>query len=359
MEVELNQALLATRPRDDLTLLALCAFGLSGRHRVLPDRRELWNNWAAQLPTHIAEEVYFAWDASESQASIGNASESISVRPVVPLEFGRSPIELSPSEALALLGRPLRILLENGRNDRAFLLAFADGPSRTALENAEREGWIVFETAGGIGELLHRIQDAPNAAPREVFRAIYICDSDARESGRPSTESVNVQSALSQLSSRYHRSSGYFGIVLSRRAAENYAPPAAILDWASTLEPRQLSGAMKQASTPEGRGALAGQPGAQGSSRRRILAAIAFRELSTDLRCFLDMKEGRERRSGSGQRTVRTADVVWNRLDEFQQAVLFNGFGATFAAEFYTDRTDLPDETGEIANFLRTIKERL
>jgi hypothetical protein len=149
-------------------------------------------------------------------------------------QFGATPLVVTPSEALALLGRPLRVLLENGRNDRAFVLAFADRASHDALRKAEREGWIVFETAGGIGELLVRIRAAPEGEPREAFRTLYRCDSDARAPGHPTNQAATVQQKLGELSLRYARRAGHFGAVLGRRAAERYAPPGDVVAWAAT-----------------------------------------------------------------------------------------------------------------------------
>ena len=65
MEVELDRALLDSPPTGSLLILALCAFGAQGRHRILPDDRLFWNQWAALLPSDLADEVRLAWDESE------------------------------------------------------------------------------------------------------------------------------------------------------------------------------------------------------------------------------------------------------------------------------------------------------
>jgi hypothetical protein len=360
VEVELQRDLLTARPREDLLLLALCAFGLAGRHRILPDDRAAWESWAATLPAHLTDEVCLVWDEGERRAAVGSPSERVAVAPVAVSQFDTIPLVITPSEALALLGRPLRVLLENGRNDRAFVLAFADGASHQVLVEAEREGWVVFETAGGIGELLKRIDAAPDSAPREVFRTMYLCDSDARQPGTPSNEAVTVQQNLTDLSALYGRPAGYFGAVLGRRAAENYAPPSDVLAWACAGFGRRAPGVIQQAKTASGRMMLAGEPGQPASARRRLLAAIALKELPPDARGFLDMKEGRwHRNTPPKPDTVRTIDIVWNPLDAFQQVALLDGFGAGFSADFYGTRRGLKDETGEVAALLATILERL
>jgi len=266
VEVELRQDLLTARTREELTLLALCAFGLSGRHRVVLDDRSAWEPWAETLPAGLRDEVHLVWDEGERRRYAGGPSERVAVALAAASRFDATPLVVTPTEALALLGRPLRVLLENGRNDRAFVLAFADTATRLALEVAEREGWIVFETAGGIGELLVRIRAAPEGAPREVFRTMFLCDSDAREPGHRTREATTVQEKLAELSVLYGRPAGRFGAVLGRRAAENYAPPGDLLAWASAGFGRRASGVIEQAKTEQGRAMLAGE---QGSPRAR------------------------------------------------------------------------------------------
>jgi hypothetical protein len=358
VQVELDRALLMARQREDLALLALCAFGLSGRHRVVLDDRAAWESWAETLPADLREEVRLVWDEGERRRYAGGPSERVAVAPTAASRFDATPLVVTPSEALALLGRPLRVLLENGRNDRAFVLAFADPATRRALEIAEREGWIVFETAGGISELLLRIRGAPEGEPREVFRTMFLCDSDAREPGRLTSEATTVLVYLTELSILYGRPLGHFGAVLSRRAAENYAPPGDVLAWASAGFGRRASGVIEQARTEQGRAMLASDIGEPASTRRRLLAAIALRELVPNARAFFDMKHGRLKDGA-----IRTADIVWNPLDAFQQAALLNGFGAGFAADYYAehckDRPSLVDETGDITKILATLLERL
>src|SRR6185312_15301349 len=211
-------------------------------------------------------------------------------------------------------------------------LAFADTATRRALEDAEREGWVVFETAGGVGELVVRINAVPDGAPREVFRTMYLCDSDAREPGHRTDEARIVEGKLGELSRGYKRPADHFGTVLSRRAAENYAPPGDVLAWASAGFGRRASGVIEQAKTAPGRAMLAGDAGDPASPRRRLLAAIALRELGPNARAFFDMKHGRLKDGA-----IRTVDAVWNPLDAFQQTALLNGLGAGFSADYYAD----------------------
>ncbi len=360
MQVELDQALLTAQAREDLTLLALCAFGLSGRHRIVVDDRAAWETWAETLPVDLCEEVLLVWDEGMQRKAIGSPSERVTVAPVPSSQFDATPLVVNPTEALVLLGRPLRVFLENNRNDGAFVLAFADAATRKAIEDAEREGWIVFEMGGGITELVERISQASGRKPREVFRTMYLCDSDAREPGKPSEKAATIHGKLGALSRGYKRPADHFGTVLTRRAAENYAPPGDVLAWACEAFGNDARKLIQEATTQAGRTKLALGAGNPGSTRRRLLAAIALKELGPEVRALIDMKEGREHHNPPPKPpTKRTEDSVWNVLDAFQKAALLDGFGARFSADFYTGRPGLKDETGEIPKLLATILQRL
>lgn len=361
MEVELDDSLLTVQPREDLTILALCAFGLSGRHRILPGSRPAWNHWAAGLPADLKDEVLLVWDEGEGRASKGAVSERVTVVPTGPDQFGQVPLRLTPPEALGLLGRPLRVFLENGRNDRGFLLAFADPATHAALLQAERAGWLVFETAGGITELALRAEDAAtHPAPREIFRTMYLCDSDALEENAPSREAIAIMNHLAFLAATYYRPAAHFGTVLGRRAAENYAPPDAVLQWAMESFGGGAAQIVQQAKDQSQHVALANDTGHPNSAKRRLLAAVALTDLPKNVRGHLDMKAGRIRHGTPPEPdVVRTIDSVWNNLDVFQKAALLDGFGARFSASFYGRAKGLKDETEEIPGFLARIVERV
>jgi hypothetical protein len=351
VQVELGDSLLSTQGPDVLLLVGICAFGYMGRHRVIPLNRGRWDEWAKQLPATLADELRLVWDEGEQQVALGAASERLEVRANAKLSFECYEILASPQDAFALLGRPLRVLLENGRNDRLFLLAFADAATLNALKRAEDAGWLVFETAGGIGELKVRLEKADEVAPLDAMRMMYLCDSDAREPGGRSAEATTVQSGLEGLEQRYRRQVGYFGCVLSRRSAENYAPPRAVLQWAKSHAPDAWR-LFEEASQPRTRDMLARNP-SRGSTHGCLLAAIALNELSPEIRAHIDMKSGR------GEASIRTIDAIWGRLNDFQQAALQEGFGSRFAASFFGDSRGLSDETGEVIALLQRILERL
>lgn len=350
MEVELDKALLTADGRDDLTLLALTAFGLSGRHRIIPDDPEPWTAWAKGFGKALDDEIAAAWEASEQSSGIGRAARRILVTPSARC-IGVKNTKLPPDEAFNLLARPLRVLLENGRTDRAFLLAFADPSTWKRLQEAEANGWLEFATAGGIGELKTRMTEA---APRlQILRTLYLCDRDAKLPGERSTDAAAIAGKLRALARLFMAPSEYFGAVLGRRAAENYAPPEVVLKWAIGIAGNHR--AVNRASDTHGRAELARSPAAAGSSLRRLYAAIALREIAKthpDVVEVLDMKRG----YGAGKHTDTT---IWDKLDAFQKAALADGFGKSFSSDFYAGRRDLNDTSGSISAFLKNMSERL
>lgn len=359
MEVELDDALLQAQPCEELAILAICALGQAGRHRVVPQNQTAWDAWASTLPQDLRDQVKAVWGEGLRRSSQGTASEQIRVTTTLNPRFTQNPLELNPSEALTLLGSPLRVFLENGRFDRTFLLAFADPATRKSLEDSEQAGWLVFETAGGVAELAARaLEAATHPVPREVFRTMYLCDSDARAPGVPEQTSAEVENSLNVLCQSYRRHPGHFGRVLSRRAAENYAPPGNVLAWAATQYGSGAPALIKEARQPAKRAQLALGTGNAGSHRRLLLAAVALRELNTpqsqDIVAHFDMKFGRYRNGN-----VRSIDALWNRLDDFQKAALNDGFGTSFSEVFYGSHRSLKDSSNELGPVMSQIVARI
>ena len=67
------------------------------------------------------------------RVALQNASDWKKVEPVLPI-----------SQVLNFLEKPFRILVENNRNDRAFLLAVANDADRHFVKSCEMNGWSLF-----------------------------------------------------------------------------------------------------------------------------------------------------------------------------------------------------------------------
>jgi len=131
-----------------------------------------------------------------------------------------SPPRLPPQAALALLRRPLRLLVENRQNDGAFLRAVAPGLWRERLVRALAHRWIELDHGGGstMKPLLEEV------SLEDSIRLWALFDSDAREPERPSAASEALDQVCEQKKIAHHR--------LQRRAIENYLPVKALEAWA-------------------------------------------------------------------------------------------------------------------------------
>lgn len=140
------------------------------------------------------------------------------------------------SLASRLLARPLKLLVENSRNDRAFLLQIAEPAARRSLNRAIRAGWIEFEMGGGINEVLQRLRgfnlevgSLDDQTWIELARLWVMFDRDADPGDRSqeSDASRRVREAAAQLTSPWALAAHQ----LERRAIENYIPGRTLRDW--------------------------------------------------------------------------------------------------------------------------------
>lgn len=83
--------------------------------------------------------------------------------------------EISIKQAYSLIEEPFKIFLENGRNDKNFLLFFSSINQKSHLQELVRTKEIVFEHGGGIGELRLMVQDTS----LKYNRSYFLFDSDA------------------------------------------------------------------------------------------------------------------------------------------------------------------------------------
>jgi len=129
---------------------------------------------------------------------------------------------LNLDDALMLAEAPLRIVVENRRNDGAFVGHIIPAPRRAAFERALNRGWLRFEHGGGDDVIgyAQALADHPN----EVLRAWALLDSDASAQNKPSTKALARRTALVNAKVNVH--------LLERRAIENYLPPSVVFDWA-------------------------------------------------------------------------------------------------------------------------------
>ncbi len=349
MRVELCSTLLDGR-HDPLLVLAIVQMGAAGRHRVLCDR-ERAKQWLEELPKDLREEFDNALDLSEQAEAAGPDVETVKVG-AQPGDFASAPMRLTPGQAMNLLTRPLQVVVENGRNDRDFLLAFAAPATRKRLEDAEKEGWLEFWNGGGIGGCLGRAEqlEQPTAS---TFRTLVYSDSDAREPNQPSDKAKKVADALDKAERAHNRPRGFFGKVLDRRAAENYAPFDRLAAWwwaekLGSAQQTQASKILKQREATQCK-ALALQDPIRFWVCAKVLAGTA-----EQVQAHYDVTQGRGRK---GQR--RTADTLWSTLSSWEQAALDGGLPKQRVREFFAQARDLHDASGELVEILQRICRNL
>jgi hypothetical protein len=135
--------------------------------------------------------------------------------------------------ACRLLWRPLKLLVENRRNDAAFLLRMAEPNHRRKLELAIEKGWVEFEMGGGLQEIQNRLEDlstsASDAQIIELARlwVMFDRDADPKDRSRESNASRIVREIAEQTTKPWPLAAHQ----LSRRAIENYVPPATLRSW--------------------------------------------------------------------------------------------------------------------------------
>lgn len=348
MRVEFATDLLERGAADRLLLLGILAFGANGRHRVLAADRPRYDAWVECLgDPELRDEVRLVFDEGERLEALGARSQGLEVA----VDSANS---VSLVFAFTLLGYPLRVLLENGRTDRDFLLAFADSATREKLEVAERNGWILFETGGGIGEVRKRLVEfAPSPWARD--RVYCVVDSDARAPGAISDGADKVISMLEDLASESALTVPEIGTVLSRRAVENYVDAQVLKRWLCTrLGQAAASKAIRrwERSRDAGESEVRGKTGPVGSYLRALFAVLALEKAPPVVWDHLDFSDGR------GEKGNRTAASIWEQLSPLAQSVLERGFTKPLLREFFAEQTDMSDTTGEIRPILNTILER-
>ena len=222
---------------DALDLMPIIWLGATGRHRVLvPDSpAPLWEAWLGALSPSVAAACRAVLDLSIRLEATEPAKHSVRIVTGGPSDWTTSVPRLVTSDALHLMHRPYRVLLENARADGAFILAMATAEERTFLQGRLDSEWLEFESCGGIEGLITR---AVGLRPRDDtrVRCSALFDSDASRPGAPSASAVSATASCGDVIHHYQ---------LSRRAVENYIPSPALERWGRERVPRQLAARRK------------------------------------------------------------------------------------------------------------------
>lgn len=357
MRVEIRRAALLSGNHYDTLLLGILALGLIGRHRIsLADFPAILDDWApTQSSCRLRDEVVLAIELSEEAETRGaRALHTIIVDDIAAPNWSTIPV-LGPEHALMLLARPFRVLLENGRNDGNFLLAHCSDVERRALDDASRKGWLEWVDTSGItgfhGMLNDNDEDGERVPESALIRIFALCDSDAQRPGHLSDQALVVQALIERHATKPFMQPARFGHVLSARAAENYADPDRVLDWARQewkLGSSECARLIATASTPAGRTTLAASPPA--GTAQLLLRSLAWQRLRPEQRRHIHAKKGFS--------SAENDSDLFADLEPFERSMFQHGFG-DLLKHFYRKQRAHPDPTGEIPLIIRTILGRL
>jgi|JI10StandDraft_1071094.scaffolds.fasta_scaffold20440_3 hypothetical protein len=229
--------------QNTLALLAIFQHGTEDRHVIITypvDGKELNPviiSWLESLPLGLQKTIQTVIDYGKETQLLPDT-----LRLVVTQDPDGSKINdrgwphVSLVDGLRLLRTTLTAILENRFGDRAFLTAIALPEHKSKLNQAVKEGWLCFESSGGIEQLVKRLKIQTDEATRPSrerkeaslaeLRWWCLCD---RDNSSPTGLSPNAQSV--ETARRKFLPELPYG-PLQRRTIENYLPMQIIQHWA-------------------------------------------------------------------------------------------------------------------------------
>ena len=310
-------------PTDLMVLLWL---GATGRHRiaVLDEKAPAYIAWLRQQDEVTRDE----WQRVVGESILQHVREP-SYYEILIVARGDStwsypsPI-LTVVDAIDLLLRPYRVLVENGFSDRAFLLSMCDRATREFIEEWCAREWVEIEHCGGNDHLEKRAKEArKHVGTRMRHSAIF--DGDGMRPRSPSAKSMGIRD-LCYPDVHHHQ--------LERRAIENYLPRAALERWVKL---------------------------AQGQERRQRAAQVAaLFALSADQRAHYNMKGG----FADDVPNARRAGDLFNGLAAEMFRLLDGGLDKKIAKLYQDDSVlyhelEQTDSIAKVQSFAREIVERI
>lgn len=225
-------------PSLSIAIISLLGLSKAGRIYIAVEDDEAlaYTDWLAKQNKETLDEWRVALDWSElDQAAFQIQSVLVSSRQDD--DWKADPPQLTVQSAVRLSARTFDILVENQRNDRAFLLAFA-GDSKAVLERLEQSNAIRFAGSGGIGELKAVIRDQVSRQQERRLKNFALFDSDGEAPGHVSTAAKAVLDEAAEHEVPSH--------CLERRAIENYLPLPAVFDFVGGRSSRDQRRALQK-----------------------------------------------------------------------------------------------------------------
>lgn len=249
MIVTLDAALFAPEAADDIALIGVISRGHQRykvqtwpayRSRRDPLRAAVVHRWLEAQSPRVRERLHVVLEEglkAPQYMLTGGARESCIIiehreAPEWPDDLVQKPARLPLTAAQELLERPLHLLLENGRNDWAFLAKVVPTHWKARWERAVANRWLEQQNGGGITEMRRIAEEQLAMDHVRRLRTWAMFDSDGRHVGDASTQSEDTRKACEDWCIAYHR--------LRRRAIENYIPREVLYDWAWRRHPRAV-----------------------------------------------------------------------------------------------------------------------
>lgn len=227
-------------PEEHSALLSLFGLGLASHHavEVRQDGSPAFRKWLGQRDRDTQALCERALDIGVKRSVRRRRLSTVHVAdiPAPSWKDRRLPVEV----ALKLARRPLTLLLENSRNERAFLRVVTRLRKDFDLEALQQKGVVDCRTHGGIDEN-RKWLETYGQDPELALRCWVMCDSDARRPWKRAADGTTspdlgrgakaMDECCKQRGLRLH--------ILERRFIESYLPPPAIQSW-SSLKPARL-----------------------------------------------------------------------------------------------------------------------
>jgi len=193
-----------------------------GRHQWdLPPDLDYRNlAWLSESPAHYRTkrniEIYEKAFTAAAYSAPSNRHALSVVLTLAPRAVG----ELTPKDAEACLREPGRLLVENDESDAAFVEAMVEAHGATDLWYAFQNDWLVFDHAGGGGNIPRRLRDLASRHPGPP-RFMALTESDRQTPSSPNSRAAEeVLTCAQELQCQ--------AVVLRKRETENYLPDEAL-----------------------------------------------------------------------------------------------------------------------------------
>ncbi len=198
-------------------------------------------DWFENQNRDIEKEWKLLFDEFTSKNSAHRMGVAVKVCPdVVANNFDGREYTIKLDNVNAFLLKPKRIIVENSRGDRNFLLAIADKGLRERIFTLQTQGGLTFEHCGGIDGVASRLTHEFIPETGSEIKCWVLIDSDSTYAGHISDAATKVISLCEKANIQY--------LCLKKRAIENYIPNEVLEEFLDTDE-KKISEALAALNT--------------------------------------------------------------------------------------------------------------